>query len=251
MKRNHFFQGISLITACLLTGCASYTPTLVKLDPAGPNVSKAVSGDLTIYVEEFVSPSKSEIAFDTDMAEEGVLPLLIQVSNGGEDPCEILAGDIFVRGDAVLKPLTPEEAADKASRGAVGKAIGWSLIVPIIAIPIAATASAVHTSGVNKKMVADFKAKAFQDASIQPNTNHTGFLFLELEEGMQDTSGLTLEMTAKNIGTGEVMIMTAAVPNASFTQKEKEKAPSPSESRPKGSPFWEDDPSTAPFRMSP
>jgi hypothetical protein len=87
---------------------------LVKLEPSGPNVSKAVEGDLTIYVEEFVSPSKSETAFDTDMAEEGVLPLLIQVANGGEDPCEILAKDIIVRGDSVLKPLTPEEAADKA-----------------------------------------------------------------------------------------------------------------------------------------
>jgi len=225
MKRNNIFQGISLFTACLLTGCASYTPTLVKLEPSGPNVTKTIKGDLTIYVEEFVSPSKSETAFDTDMAEEGVLPLLIQVSNGGEDPCEILAEDIIVRGDSVLKPLTPEEAADKASRSAVGKAIGWSMIVPIIAIPVAVIASASHTSKVNLKMVADFNAKAFQDTTIQPNTNHTGFIFLALEEGMQDTSGLTLELTAKNAGTGEVMIMTASVPNASFAQKEKDISP--------------------------
>ena len=232
MKRNNIFQGISLFIACLVTGCASYTPTLVKLEPSGPNVTKTIKGDLTIYVEEFVSPSKSETAFDTDMAEEGVLPLLIQVSNGGEDPCEILAEDIIVRGDSVLKPLTPEVAADKASRSAVGKAIGWSLIVPIIAIPVAVIASASHTSKVNLKMVADFNAKAFQDASLQPNTDHTGFIFLELEEGMQDTSGLTLEMTVRNVGTGEVMIISAAVPAATFTQKEKDISPKEEEEEP-------------------
>ena len=221
MKRNASFKGICLFVACLLPGCASYTPILVKLDPSGPNVSKAVNGDLTIYVEEFVSPSRSETAFDTDMAKEGVLPLLIQVKNSGQEPYEVKGEDIFVRGDTVLKTLTPEEAADKASRGAVGKAIGWSLIVPIIAIPIAATASALHTSKVNKKIVADFTAKAYQGGVIEPNNNHTGFLYLELPEGVQDTSGLNLELTAKNVGTGEVMNLTAAVPAASFAQKEK------------------------------
>lgn len=222
MKRDQItFKGISLVMAFLFTGCASYTPTLVKLDTSGPNVSKAVKGDLTVYVEEYATPSKSEIAFDTDMAEEGVLPLLIQVVNGGQEAFEIHGGDVIVRGDEVLKPLTPEEAADKASRGAVGKAIGWSLIVPIIAIPVAVTASALHTSGVNKKIVADFMAKRYEGGVIEPNSNRTGFLYLELPEGLQDTSGLSLELTAKNVGTGEVMILAARVPAASFTQKEK------------------------------
>jgi hypothetical protein len=210
--------------------------------PSGPNVNKVVQGDLTLYVEEYVTPEKSEAAFDTEMAEEGVLPLLILVENNGQQTLEVKTADILVRGDDVLKPLTPEEAADKASRSAVGKAIGWSMIVPIIAIPIAVIASASHTSKVNLKMVADFNVKAFQDGAILPNKDRSGFpnkdrsgfLFLELEEDMQDTSGLTLEMTAKNIETGEVMTMTAAVPAATFTQKEKassqdEKGKHPSE----------------------
>jgi hypothetical protein len=244
------FKGISWFMACLLTGCASYTPTLVRLDPSGLNVSKAVKGDLTLYVEEYATPSKSEIAFDEDLAEEGVLPLLIQVVNGGQDPYEATADDIIVRGDTVLKPLTPAEAASEAKRDAVGKAIGWSLIVPIIAIPIAATASVIHTSKVNKKVVADFSAKAFQGGAIQPHQDRSGFLFLALENGMHDLSGLNLELTAKNVETGEVMVMTVPVPAASFTQKAI--AISPSESPgPPASPWNEDDPTTAPFRMTP
>jgi hypothetical protein len=251
MKRHHLiFKGIALVVGVVLTGCASYTPTLVRLDPSGPNVGKAVQGDLTLYVEEYATPSKSEIAFDTDMAEEGVLPLLIQVANAGEEAFEVRGEDILVRGDDVLKTLTPAEAADKASRGAVGKAIGWSLIVPIIAIPVAATASALHTSGVNKKIVADFTAKAFQGGVVEPNNNHTGFLYLELPEGVEGTSGLSLELTAKNVATGEIMNLTAPVPAASFTPKKKASAPSESPS-PTEPAFGEEDPTSAPFRINP
>lgn len=250
MTPGNVLKGISLVMACLFTGCASYTPTLVRLDPSGPNVSRAVKGELTIYVEEYATSSKSEIAFDDDLAEEGVLPLLIQVANGGQNPYEVRAEDIIVRGDSVLKPLTPEEAASEAKRDAVGRAIGWSLIVPIIAIPVAAAASAVHTSKVNKKVVADFSAKAFQGGEIQPNHDRSGFLFLALENEIQDLSGLNLELAAKNVETGELTIMTVPVPAASITQKANAISPSESPGSP-GSPWKEDDPSTAPFRMTP
>lgn len=226
MKRNNTMKAISLFMACLMVGCASYTPTMVRLDPSGPNVAKVTEGDFTLYIEEYVTQEKAERAFDTDLAKEGVLPLLILLENNGEIPCEVV--DIVVRGDTPLKELTPEEAADKASRSAVGRAIGWSLLVPIIAIPIAAAASAGHTSKVNKQMVADFTAKAFLDEVIMPNKDFSGFVYFELEEGRQDLSGLSLEMTAKNIVTQELTTVIAALPGATFTQK-KEKKEKPKE----------------------
>lgn len=244
-------KSISLVMTFIFTGCASYTPTMVKMNPSGLNVSKAVKGDLTLYVEEYATPSKSEIAFDSDdLAEEGVLPLLIQVSNGRQDAWEVHDGDIVVRGDTVLKTLTPEEAASKAKRGAVGRAIGWSLIVPIIAIPVAATASAMHTSKVNKKVVADFTAKAFEGGMLESNSKRTGFLFFELPDGLEDTTGLSLDLTAKNVTTGEVVNLTAPVPAASLPSRKKASAPSvPPISSESG--VREDDPTTAPFRTNP
>ncbi|MFQ5961009.1 MAG: hypothetical protein ACE5MG_06405, partial [Candidatus Methylomirabilales bacterium] len=174
MKQSKIVKTISVFMTCLLVGCASYTPTLVRLNPSGPNIGKAAYGDLTVYIEEYATPEKSEVAFDTDMADEGVLPLLIRVDNSGKDTCEVKAADILVRGDTDLKALGPAEAADKASRGAVGRAIGWSLIVPIIAIPIAAAASATHTSKVNKQIVHDFSNKAFEDGAILPHQDRSG-----------------------------------------------------------------------------
>jgi hypothetical protein len=224
MKRRNVVVGFSLITAVLFAGCATYDPVAsrglpLRPDPSGANVGKATRGDLTILVEEHASEKRSQEAFDTKLAEEGVLPLLIQVENAGQEPYEVKATDIIVRGAAVLKSFTPEEAASKAERSAVGRALGWSLIVPIIGIPIGVVASAMHTSRINKQLVQDFAAKGFQDGIITPRKERAGFLFFELDKGRKDLSGLSLEMTAKNVVTGESVTITAPLPAATFTPK--------------------------------
>lgn len=225
MKGNQMFKGTTFVISILVAGCASYTPTLAKLNASGPNIGKAVQGDLTLYVEEYATPEKSQKAFDTNLAEEGVLPLLIQVTNEGQAPYEIKGADIVVRGEAPLKALTPEEAASKAKRSAVGRAVGWSLIVPIIAIPIAAAASATHTSKVNKQIVQDFSQKAFQEGVIAPHKDHSGFLFLELEKEQSDLSGLSLEVTAKNLVTGELVALAAPLPSSKINRKGNTSSP--------------------------
>jgi hypothetical protein len=218
MRQTNIFRGFSLFMAFLFTGCASYAPVLTKLDPSGPNVSKQVNGDLTIYVEEYATPEKSEKAFDANLVEEGVLALLLSTENSGKGSYEIKTSDIvFSNGNAPLRALSAEEAASKAERSAVGRALGWSLIVPIISIPIAVAASAIHTSSVNDKIVQDFVAKRFQDGTINRNKQLSGFLFLELEEGRKDLSGLNLELAARNMTTGEIVTITTALPAATFT----------------------------------
>ena len=176
MRFNRHSKLKVLVLGLIFSGCASYAPSLVKLNPSGPNVRKAVSGDLTIYVEEYATAEKSERAFDTDLATEGVLPLLINVEINGQQPYEVKAMDMGIRGATLLKPLTAEETASKAGRGAVGRALGWSLIVPIISIPVAVVASAIHTSKVNEQIVRDFAAKRFPDGVFMPNKEGSGFV---------------------------------------------------------------------------
>jgi len=219
MRQNSIFRRFSLFIALLFAGCASYAPVLTRLDTSGPNVSKQTNGALTVYVEEYATSEKSKKAFDADLVKEGVLPLLISTENGGKDSYQIRASDIVVRnGNTPIKALSPEEAASKVKRDAIGRALGWSLIVPIISIPIALAASAMHTSGVNDKIVQDFAAKRFEEGIINPNKELSGFLFLELEEGRKDLSGLNLELTAKNVATGEIVTVTAPLPSATFSQ---------------------------------
>ena len=224
MKLRNVIVGFSLITAVLFAGCATYDPIAsrglpLRPDPSGANVRKSVQGELTLLVQEYATPEKSQEAFDTKLVEEGVLPLLIQVENAGQEPYEVKATDIIVRGATVLKSFTPEEAASKAERSAVGRALGWSLIVPIIGIPIAVVASAMHTSKINKQLVQDFAAKGFQDGIITPSKERAGFLFFELDKGRKDLSGLSIEVTARNQVTGEPVMIVAPLPAATFTPK--------------------------------
>jgi hypothetical protein len=189
------------------------------LNPSGPNVRKAEKGDLTLYVEEYATPQKSERAFDSDLAPEGVLPILVSVENNGREAYEVKATDFGIRGEKPLKALTPEEAATRAQRSAGGRALGWSLIVPIISIPIAVTASAIHTSNVNQQIVRDFAAKGFPDGAVMPNKERSGFLFFELEEGQKNLKGLTLELTAKSAVTGEPLTINMGLPEAAFASR--------------------------------
>jgi hypothetical protein len=219
MKKNELIGIVPLVVAVVLSGCASYSPALVRLEPTGPTMCRQVSGDLTLYVDEFATPEKSEKAFDTNLIKEGVLPLLIQVQNNSQHPYELKKMDITVQEadtNIALRSLTPEQAAGKAKKNAVTRAIGWSLIVPIVAIPVAVTASAIHTSKVNKQIVQDFSAKGFPDGTILPNKDRSGFVFFELPKGRKDLSGLNLQVTPKKEGTGEFLTITSPLPAATF-----------------------------------
>ena len=224
MKRKMLLGSFLCMMAMSLISCATYTPSLVKMDPYGPNAGRETKGDLCLYVEEYATPAKSEKAFDTNLIKEGVLPLLVQVQNHGPHPYDLRPMNIVIReGDAVIKALTPEQAATKAKRNPVFRALGWSMIVPIVSIPVAVAASAVHTSKVNKQIRQDFTTKGLTAGVIMPNKEQSGFLFFELDKGRKDLSGLSLEVTARNETTGEFLTINTPLPAATFKPRKEVK----------------------------
>ena len=96
MRKNGLIGIVLLVVAVVLSGCASYSPALVRLEPTGPTMSRQVSGDFTLYIDEFATPEKSEKAFDSNLIKEGVLPLLIQVQNNSPYPYEVKKMDIVI-----------------------------------------------------------------------------------------------------------------------------------------------------------
>jgi hypothetical protein len=196
--------GMLVLTATLIfAGCASYTPALVRLNPSGPDTKKAAKGSITLYAEEFVTGEKSERAFDTHMPKEGVLPILISVENNSSEAFDVKVTNIRLVSEKPLKLLPPEDAALRAQRSAGGRALGWSMIVPIITIPIAIIVSAMHTGNVNQQIVRDFTAKSLSDGAVLPNKEKLGFVFFESDADRKDVAGLTLEVTVRNTSTGE------------------------------------------------
>jgi len=228
MKGKALIKGFLLAAAFVFGGCASYSPSLVKLDTMGAGASKKGQGDLTVYVDEYATEEKCKRAFDTDLADEGVLAMLLLMENNGTYPYDVKVTDVSMCDDITcFKALAPEEAAGKAKRNAVGRAIGWSMIVPIISIPVAAVASVSHTRSVNNQIVHDFCAKGFTSGIVMPSRELSGFLFFPLDKGRKDLLGLRLVMSAKNTATGEVTTIAVPLPNAAIkgrkTDPEKDK----------------------------
>jgi hypothetical protein len=155
MEQTRMLQGLALCLVLCVAGCATYTPRIVGIpETAGPGVMTKAQENLTLSVEAYASAEKSKRVFDTDLADKGVIPLLVTVENTGQERYQVHSADFGLRdGDIVLKRLSTDEASGKAKRNAVGRAVGWSLIVPIIGIPIAATSSVIHTGKINKSIV--------------------------------------------------------------------------------------------------
>jgi hypothetical protein len=185
MEPRRMLQRLALCLVLYVAGCATYTPRVVGIpEIAGPHVSTRVQEPLTLSVEAYASEEKSKSVFDTDLADKGVIPLLVTVQNAGQEPYQVRSPDFVLRDDdTVMQMLSPEEASKKAKRDAVGRAVGWALIVPIIGIPIAVPSSVIHTNKVNKSIVQDFTAKAFKDGELKPHEKRSGFLFFALPKG--------------------------------------------------------------------
>lgn len=191
-------------TALALTGCATYTPSMAKLDASGAGANRQSAQGVTIFVDEHISKSKSERAFDTDLRDDGVVALLVTVQNRAAKAFDMKTMDVVLRdGAGTLKLLGPEEAAERAKKSATARAIGWSLIVPIIGIPIAATASVMHTNKVNRQMREDFAAKSLSSATVEPGKDNTGYLFFESEKARGDFIALVLEVKGAFAGATE------------------------------------------------
>ena len=199
-------KALVVLLVVLMTGCASYTPKMSKFSKPTPDTEENLACGVTVTYEKYTTSEKCEHAFDCDLLDEQVLPIYLTLSNSGQWPYEVNSSDMKMHcGIKDYRQLTPAEAASAAKKDAVGRAIGWSLIVPIIAIPIAAAASAHHTGKVNQQMLADFQAKSFQEGIIEPGKDRSGFVFFEIpEKDPEDYSQLVFEMKLRNVETDEL-----------------------------------------------
>lgn len=207
----------ALAPIVLFAGCASYTPALVKTETAAATTTKSTQAGVTVYVEEYGSKDKAAKAFDANLVEDGVLPLFITLVNDSGKTLIIDPLDIALRDETgLLKQLSVDDAASKTKKNAWGRAVGWSMIVPIIGIPFAATASVMHTNKVNRQRYEDFTSKALLSAPLPANKEMSGFLFFEVDKVRSKWTGITLELKAKFDGAVGGVAISAPVPTVSL-----------------------------------
>lgn len=204
--------GKSLVVGlCLISvGCASFEPglRLQELNTPRQPSAKATQEGLEISVEEFITPDKSLMAFDSNLSSSGVMAMLMKIENSGTEKYVAKRDDIkaFLDGQP-LTPLTAREAASQAATSEyVGKALGWTVAAGPFAIllwPVTIGASAVHTQGVNKRVIQYFEGTKYQDALISPKQTAIGFIYYKLPEGVSKLDNLVVEAEAIGDASGK------------------------------------------------
>ena len=182
-------------------GCASFEPGLRLQElhkPRHPTVRAAQDG-LEVAVEEFITPAKSQMMFDADLAAEGVIPLLLKVENGGSEKFSAKKIDLkaYLDGQSLVA-LEPRDAARQAATSEyVGKALGRTIAAGPFAIllwPVTIGASAAHTHGVNRRIEAYFEAASYQDALLAPKQTASGFVFFKVPDNSKSLAPLAVEL---------------------------------------------------------
>ena len=203
LRRPLKFKILLIVTGLIFGACASFEPGLRFQDLHRPRqpTAREVQEGLEISVEEFVTPAKSQMIFDTDLSSNGVLALLRRVDNGGTERYVARRDEInaFVSGKSLIH-LTPREAANQAATSEyAGKALGWTLAAGPFAIllwPATIGASAVHTHGVNKRIEQYFEGTSYQDPAVGPKQTALGFVYFRLPGGQKKLDNFTVEATA-------------------------------------------------------
>jgi hypothetical protein len=216
----------TVIFICLLTvGCASFEPGLRFQELNGPRqpTAKAAQDGLELSLEEFISSEKSRMAFDSDISSSGVLALLIKVQNDGNERYVARRDDIkaFLDGQQ-LTPLSARDAADQAATSEyVAKALGWTVAAGPFAIllwPVTMGASAVHTHGVNKRIVQYFEGTKYQDALVGPKQTAIGFIYYKLPDHVSRLDNFVVEAEAVGDSSGKKLDYRFTLPSLQISK---------------------------------
>jgi hypothetical protein len=187
-KKTQSASAKCLIACILVSGCASFRPGFDRqalLDGTRiPTAEQTIEG-VTLSIEEFATAAKSKLAFDSDVASSGVIPLLIRIENKTSSDLRIPAEAVKAYiGDQLLSRLTGEKAArEAATRDYVGKALGWTVLAgpfAIVAWPGTIVGSAVHTRNVNSRIIQHFRILEFTGSIARANQSVGGFVYYQI-----------------------------------------------------------------------
>ena len=188
-----------ILSALILSNCASFEPRLgydAFLRNRPPTTDQVQEG-VAVSVEEFVSAVKSRQVFDTNIAQYGVLALLVRVQNNGPESCKIIPQTISASLDRqpLVKLSAEDAAAHSATKEYLGKAVGLTLIsgpLAVLLCPATIGGSAIHTHNVNQRIIDQFRSVEFREALLQPNQTAVGFVYFARPKNILTLENMTM-----------------------------------------------------------
>lgn len=190
------------IVALLVGGCsATFEPRLNSYDLVKSRLptAKEIQAGVEVSVEEYASADKSRRAFDAELADKGILPLLIRVENKGTEDYKVKRNRVVALLDG--KSLEPMHGFEAAERGAARDGT-WNALVNTAAIgplaiyfwPATMAFSASQTKTINRKIEQHFESLELTDTVVKPGETSAGFVFFKVPETLKQEN-LSVELT--------------------------------------------------------
>lgn len=183
-----------------LGACASYTPSSAPI--AEPSVW-TVKGDYAVAVDPFVETDRQLATFDADLNEADVIAIQVVADNRSRQRVLVRRSDMAlavpVGGKFAPSGITSVVNKVGESGSVVGATIAFGIIGAIAASSAEDDARTART--------ADYKEKAFKDATLEPGDSARGFVFFIPPRGTEpfDDAKLHVRFIDFDTATSEIV----------------------------------------------
>lgn len=110
------FLRLFIFASCLLAGCASYQVVQIPVRDAELYPVSQTLGEISVGIDPIEDPQRASRYFGINLLEQGIMPVVITVSNHGTSRAEVNPADILLqRGNSIIDPLPLEHVIDKVT----------------------------------------------------------------------------------------------------------------------------------------
>lgn len=153
-----------ILAVCLLVACASYQVVRIPVRDAGLYPISQTLGEITVGIDAIEDGHRAARYFGVDLLAQGVMPVVITVSNHGSARAALDPANILLRqGSSVVDPLPLEHI--------VKKVIGWRM-----------------SEGTATQTTHYLRDLSFQERVLMAGDTYRGVLFFPMTEERDTTA---------------------------------------------------------------
>jgi hypothetical protein len=154
---------------------------------------------VTVAIDLYDSPPKSQI-FSTPYAQDNILPVLLIVSNDGDQPISLLKmqAELVTATRTKLEALTTDDVYRRVAH------ISASSTNPGRAGPLPLPGKSSNKKA--SQSLQELIAAHFAAEAVEPHTTRSGFLFFDIADVKQPTAGAHIYLTGVRDNNGDEML---------------------------------------------
>lgn len=172
---------IIVLISYIFSGCSSYQS--IRQAPLSTNPIAQQNKRINDGIESMVFPITTQSMltqiFDNDLVGKGYLPVQISILN--KKDCNVTFnkdGVVLLTPEDIVIPRTSNLKTAMDTDKSVGRTVGWTIAGGVIGL----VSSSINVSKTNKRIQADYVAKAPIEGNLVPGGLVDGILFFKLPE---------------------------------------------------------------------